>query len=41
MMELTSDTPLVIMFESSMPLTITDYAMNRSGVKNGTSKRDV
>ena len=38
-MELTSDTPLVIM--SSMPLTITDYAMNRSGVKNGTSKRDV
>lgn len=26
---------LVIMFESSMPLTITDYAMNRSGVKNG------
>lgn len=25
---------LMIMFESSMPLTITDYAMNRSGVKH-------
>ena len=29
------------MFESNMPLTITDYAMNRCGVKRGMSHHDV